>query len=65
MKTNVGSYDVAVRFVTGCIILGLGVHLENWWGLLGLVPIATAVACYCPLYLPVHIDTTSTDESHP
>ena len=61
MKTNLGSYDVAVRFVTGCIILFLGVHHQSWWGFVGLVPITTAICAFCPLYLPFHLDTTWTD----
>ena len=64
MKTNVGSYDAGVRFVVGCLMLWLGVQYENWWGLAGLAPIATAVCACCPLYLPFHIDTTSTDRPH-
>jgi len=64
MKSNVGSYDAAVRFVLGCLILGIGNHTHSWWGLLGLVPIVTSFAGYCPLYLPFHIDTTFTDRPH-
>jgi hypothetical protein len=65
MKSNVGSFDAAVRFVIGCLILGIGNHHESWWGLLGLIPIFTSFAGYCPLYLPFKIDTTFTDEVHP
>lgn len=64
MKTNVGSYDAGIRFVTGMLIIWLGTHFENWWGLLGLAPIVTAVIAFCPLYLPFHIDTTFTDRPH-
>ena len=63
MKANVGSYDAAVRFTVGCLILGLGAHRESWWALAGLVPIITACAGFCPLYLPLHVNTTFTD--HP
>lgn len=64
MKSNVGSYDVGVRFVVGCIALWLGVHFKCQWGLVGLVPIITAICGFCPLYLPFHIDTTFTDRPH-
>ncbi len=64
MKANVGSFDAAVRFSVGCIILGLGIHLENFWFLLGFVPIITSIVCFCPLYVPFHIDTTFTDRPH-
>jgi hypothetical protein len=64
MKTNVGSYDGAVRFTVGCIALGIGLHYETWWALVGLVPITTAVVGFCPLYFPLRIDTTWTDRPH-
>lgn len=64
MKANVGSYDAAVRFIAGCIIIGVGAHHENWWGLVGLVPLLTACASFCPLYVPFHFDTTFTDLPH-
>lgn len=61
MKANVGSFDAAARFTVGCLVLGWGLHYENWWGAAGLVPIITALSGYCLLYLPFHIDTTFTD----
>jgi len=64
MKTNVGSYDAAARFVLGCVLLEVGAHLHTWWGLLGFVPLFTACAAFCPLYLPFHLDTSSWDEPH-
>ena len=64
MKANVGSYDAAVRFTVGCAVLWLGIHFESWWGLLGLAPLITSIVCFCPLYLPFHFDTTSTDRPH-
>src|SRR6478736_7104748 len=39
MKTNIGSYDEAVRFVGGCLIGLWGVRAESWWVLLGLIPV--------------------------
>jgi hypothetical protein len=65
MQTNVGSYDAAVRFVFGCLVLFYGVHTENRWGLLGLVPILSAAFAFCPLYLPFHFETLHFDEAHP
>jgi hypothetical protein len=62
MKTNIGSYDEAVRFVGGCLIALWGVHVESWWGLLGLIPVLTAAVRCCPLYIPLHIDTRHFDD---
>lgn len=64
MKTNLGSFDVGVRYVLGCVILFWGVHQESWWGLVGLVPLLTAITGFCPLYLPFHWDTTASDHAH-
>ena len=61
MKTNLGSYDVAVRFVGGCLIGMWGVQEETGWGFIGLLPVITALAGYCPLYALFHIDTTASD----
>jgi hypothetical protein len=63
MKHNVGSYDAAVRFVAGCAVLFWGVNVESWWGLLGVLPVLTAVSEFCPLYTLLHLDTTFTDRT--
>lgn len=61
MKTNLGSYDVGVRYLAGCFILLIGVHQETWWGAVGLLPLLTACVGFCPLYVPFHWDTTTFD----
>jgi hypothetical protein len=61
MKTNIGSYDEAIRFLGGCAIGFWGVHVESWWGLVGLVPVVTAACGFCPLYALLRIDTTLFD----
>ena len=51
MTRNIGSTDRLVR-----IVLGLGLLLlafegpRTAWGYLGLLPLATGVLGYCPLY---------------
>lgn len=61
MKTNIGSFDSAARFVGGCLIGLWGLHAETWWGLSGTLPVLTALFGYCPLYALLHIDTTACD----
>ncbi len=61
MKANVGSYDCAVRFVAGCLALLVGNHYLSWWGLVGVVPILTAMVGFCPMYLLFGLDTTACD----
>ena len=51
MNTNIGSTDRLLRIVVGIALLSLvfvGPHTA--WGWLGLVPLATGVLRFCPLY---------------
>ena len=62
LKTNIGSCDGGVRFILGCGGLFLGVKFGTWWGLLGIVPIATAATGCCPLYGLFHLDTQAAED---
>ena len=57
MKCNVGIIDRLMRIVVGLIIAILGVWFDSWWGLIGLVPLATGLFKFCPLYVPLKIST--------
>ena len=57
MKANIGSIDRAIRVVIGLAILAVGYRMHAWWGLLGLLPLLTAVVSWCPVYLPFGIRT--------
>ena len=53
MTRNVGGLDRTVRIVVGLALLSLTIILEGnarWWGLIGLVPLATGLFSTCPLY---------------
>ena len=50
MKKNVGSIDKVIRIILAIIIAGLGYYYQSWWGLVAIVPIATAFINFCPLY---------------
>lgn len=63
MKTNVGSYDGAVRFIAGCVILFFSVNGLGWWALLGLIPILSAATSFCLVYWVCGINTKSWEES--
>jgi hypothetical protein len=60
MTTNMGSADRVIRALVGIAIVGAGFHFNSWWGLIGLVPLATAAAGWCPAYLPFGISTCRT-----
>jgi hypothetical protein len=57
MKLNVGKTDRVVRIVVGLAIGAAGIYFKSWWGLVGIVPLLTAVAGWCPLYFPFHLST--------
>lgn len=57
---NVGKVDRIIRAVIALALFSLFFLLEGnlkWLGLIGLVPLGTAVIGFCPLYLPFHIST--------
>lgn len=59
MKKNIGSIDKTLRFILGFGIIILGIIYQSWWGLIGIIPLATASMSSCPLYLPFGISTLS------
>ena len=61
MTKNIGSIDRVIRIVLGLALLSLLVVLEGnnkWFGLIGIVPLATAFLSWCPLYSVVGIKRT-------
>ncbi len=51
MKTNEGKMDRTLRTVVGLGLLSLVfVGPQTMWGLVGLVPLVTGLAGFCPLY---------------
>ena len=57
MKKNVGTIDRIIRIVLGVAILALGYYYRTWWGLVGLIPLATGFAGWCGLYTILKIST--------
>ena len=53
MKANVGGIDRMVRILAGIGILSLVFVLEGnarYWGLVGILPLATGLFRFCPAY---------------
>lgn len=64
MIKNVGGIDRIIRIVGGLVILSLFFVLGDayrWWALIGVVPLATGLTRWCPLYLPFGIKTCAGD----
>lgn len=57
MQVNVGNTERMLRIVAGIVIIGLGLYFQSWWGLIGLVPLATGLMRFCPLYTMLGINT--------
>lgn len=60
MTKNIGRIDRVVRVLAGLGILSLFFVLEGasrWWAVVGFAPLLTALAGWCPAYVPVAINT--------
>ena len=53
MIYNVGTTDRVVR-------IAIGVYFNSWWGVIGIVLLATGVFSICPAYLPFGFSTCKT-----
>jgi hypothetical protein len=62
MKCNVGNTDRLLRVIGGLIVVIAGIIFDNWFGLLGVVLLATGLFKWCPLYLPFGINTNKKDQ---
>ena len=51
MKRNEGSLDRGLRIVAGLILIGLAANgTIGAWGWIGVVPLATGLMGWCPVY---------------
>jgi hypothetical protein len=60
MEKNIGRTDRWIRIVLGVALLLLVVFIQSgwrWWGLIGIIPLATALFNFCPLYALLGINT--------
>ena len=63
MTQNVGRIDKWLRIAAGAVILGLGaVGPLGWWGLIGIVPLATGLMGNCPAYGLIGVNTCGIDK---
>ena len=63
MKSNVGKTDRSMRIVLGLSIVAAGIRFKSWGGIIGIVPLLTAVTGFCPLYKLLGIQTCKTNAS--
>jgi len=58
MRNNVASVERVIRVIVGIVLLALiFVGPRSWWGLIGIIPLATGLIGNCPLYSILGIST--------
>jgi len=64
MTTNVGDIDRIFRIVLGALLIILTfTPVIGWWGLIGIVLLATGILRFCPAYSLIGINTCKTEGS--
>ena len=62
MKCNLGKIDRLFRVVLGIIIIAAGSYLKSWWGIIGIIPLLTALVGVCPAYMPLNFSTCKCED---
>ena len=62
MTCNMGGGDRIFRAIVGIAVLGAGYYFQSWWGLIGLIPLGTALVRWCPMYVPFGCSTAPKSE---
>jgi len=57
MKKNMGLMDRRIRIILGLLVIAAGIYFKTWWGLIGVVFLATSLISRCPIYLPFGLST--------
>ena len=63
MNKNIGTVDRIARILLGLVLIAYALKLGmpetgwNWVGWLGIIPIATALFNFCPLYALIGVNT--------
>ncbi|MCG3201001.1 MAG: hypothetical protein NFCOHLIN_00863 [Gammaproteobacteria bacterium] len=57
MQCNVGQTERIIRIVAGALIIAAGVLFGSWWGVIGLLPLATGLMRWCPAWSILGINT--------
>jgi hypothetical protein len=58
MKINVGTLDRTLRIGAGVLLIGLAAAgVVGAWGYIGVIPLATGLFRFCPLYSVLGLNT--------
>jgi hypothetical protein len=64
---NIGGTDQTIRLIAGLVLLSvviIGSGGWRWFGLIGLIPLLSAIFRVCPLYLTLGINTCDKEAPH-
>jgi hypothetical protein len=67
MNVNVGSADKIIRIIIGIALLSMLLWVPGnakYWGLIGIIPIVTALMGWCPAYAIFGIKTCPAKGGH-
>ena len=65
MKKNIGVTDKWIRIVAGLALLSMLLWVPGglkWLGLIGIIPLGTALLGFCPLYALFGISTNKAEK---
>lgn len=63
MKKNIGRVDRVIRIILGLALLSLTfIGPKTMWGLIGFLPLITAIVNFCPVYAILGMNTCSLEE---
>lgn len=58
MTRNIGNAERIVRSIVGIVLMGMAASgTIDWWGWLGVIPLATGLAGWCPPYAMLGFST--------
>jgi len=57
MKVNVGGVDRVLRIIVGVILIGWALLGGPIWAWIGVVPLATGLFKFCPVYPVLGVNT--------
>ncbi|KPJ90941.1 MAG: hypothetical protein AMJ55_12700 [Gammaproteobacteria bacterium SG8_15] len=61
---NVGTVDKVIRIILGLVLLALVfVGPQTPWGWIGIIPLATGLIGFCPLYSILGMNTCGTKKA--
>jgi len=64
MQANVGGIDKILRIGAGVILIGLGIAgIGAPWTFIGVVPLATGLIGWCPVYPLLGLNTCPTKKA--